>query len=198
MTDVLRTVSADRLRLVDGAIALWVAVWFVVGAGTAVSVWRLGELGTTLSRSGQALDDAGDALQQLGRIPVVGDRPEQLGNDVRQTAAEVTVRGRETRQELRRLSILLGLTVALLPSGLVLGPYVPRRLARRQVVREVERRLRTDPDDPVLDRYLAEQAVLTLPPAQLLDWSTGPAGEQPAGRIRALADAELSRIGLHR
>lgn len=169
-----------------------------MGAGTAVSVWRLGELGTTLSRSGQALDDAGDALQQLGRIPVVGDRPEQLGNDVRQTAAEVTVRGRETRRELRRLSVLLGLTVAFLPSGLVLGPYVPRRLARRRFAREVERRLRSDPDDPALDRYLAEQAVLTLSPAQLLAWSPGRSGEQPDGRVRALADAELSRIGLRR
>lgn len=190
--------SADRLRLVDGAIALWVAVWFVMGAGTAVSVWRLGELGTTLSRSGQALDDAGDALQQLGRIPVVGDRPEQLGNDVRQTAAEVTVRGRETRRELRRLSVLLGLTVAFLPSGLVLGPYVPRRLARRRFAREVERRLRSDPDDPALDRYLAEQAMFTLSPAQLLAWSPPGSGEPPDGRVRALADAELSRIGLRR
>lgn len=190
--------SADRLRLVDGAIALWVAVWFVMGAGTAVSVWRLGELGTTLSRSGQALDDAGDALQQVGRIPVVGDRPEQLGNDVRQTAAEVTVRGRETRRELRRLSVLLGLTVAFLPSGLVLGPYVPRRLARRRYAREVERRLRSDPDDAALDRYLAEQAVLTLSPAQVLAWSPTRSGEQADGRVRALAEAELSRIGLRR
>ena len=195
---MLRTVSADRLRLVDGAIALWVAVWLVMGAATAVSVWRLGELGATLSRSGQALDDAGDALQQLGKIPVVGDRPEQLGNDVRQTAADITVRGQEARREMRRLAVLLGLTVALLPSGLVLGPYLPRRLARRRVVREVERRLRTDPDDPALDRYLAEQAVLTLPPAQLLDRSAGAAGEDSSGRVRALADAELGRIGLRR
>lgn len=190
--------SADRLRLVDGAVALWVAVWFVMGAATTVSVWRLGELGATLSRSGQALDDAGDALQQLGKIPVVGDRPEQLGNDVRQTAADITVRGQQARRDMRRLAVLLGLTVALLPSGLVLGPYVPRRLARRRVVREVERRLRSDPDDPALDRYLAEQAVLTLQPALLLDRSADPPGNGAADRVRALADAELSRIGLHR
>src|SRR5690349_4849967 len=114
MTGLVLTAPAHRLRLLDGVVALWVVFWLAIGTGTAVSVWDLGELGITLSRSGQALDDAGDALQQLGRIPLVGDRPERLGDEVRRTAAEVTVRGRETRTNLRRLAILLGLSVALI------------------------------------------------------------------------------------
>ena len=194
VTGLVMTVPAHRLRLLDGVVALWVVFWLAIGTGTAVSVWDLGELGTTLSRSGQALDDAGDALQQLGRIPLVGDRPERLGDEVRRTAAEVTVRGRETRANLRRLAILLGLSVALIPSVPVLALYLAKRSARRRVLRDIESRLRQRPDDPWLEHYLAQRAVVTLPLSQL------PAGAALGGgdAERILADAELGRLGLRR
>jgi hypothetical protein len=183
---------------VDGALALWVVFWLVIGGLTAVSVWDLSGMGTTLSRSGQALDTAGEGLQRLGAVPLVGDRTEQLGNEVRATAADVTEQGRETRNSLRRLSILLGLAVALIPSAPVLGLYLPRRLARRRTVREVAARLRRRPDDPALDRYLAAQAVATLPLPRLLEHCDDPCGELTGGRARALADAELAHLGLRR
>ena len=194
VTGLVMTAPAHRLRLLDGVVALWVVFWLTIGTGTAVSVWDLGELGTTLSRSGQALDDAGDALQQLGRIPLVGDRPERLGDEVRRTAAEVTVRGRETRANLRRLAILLGLSVALIPSVPVLALYLANRSARRRVLRDIESRLRQRPDDPWLERYLAQRAVVTLPLSQL------PAGAalRDGDPERILADAELGRLGLRR
>ncbi len=194
VTGLVMTAPAHRVRLMDGVVALWVVFWLAIGAGTAVSVWDLGGLGTTLSRSGQALDDAGDALQQLGRIPLVGDRPEQLGDEVRRTAAEVTVRGRETRANLRRLAILLGLSVALIPSIPVLAIYLAKRSARRRVVRDIEDRLRQRPGDSELERYLARRAVVTLPLSQL----PGAAGLRDGDSDRILADAELGRLGLHR
>lgn len=198
MTGIVRTSGPEKLRLVDGALALWVAFWLVVGGGTAVSVWQLSEIGSTLTQSGQALDSAGEGLQRLGDVPLVGDRTEQLGNEVRATAVEVAERGQETRAGLRRLSILLGLAVALIPSAPVLGLYLPRRLARRRAAREVARQLRSRPGDPALDRYLATQALATLPLSRLLQYSDDPGGDLTDGRARALADAQLAHLGLRR
>lgn len=198
MAGIVQTYRPETLRLVDGALALWVAFWLVVGGGTAVSVWQLSEVGSTLTQSGQALDTAGEGLQRLGDVPLVGDRTEQLGNEVRATAVEVAERGQETRSNLRRLSILLGLAVALIPSAPVVAFYVPRRLARRRAARDVARRLRTRPGDPALDRYLAAQALTTLPLSRLLQYADDPCGELTDGRARALADAELEHLGLRR
>lgn len=198
MAGIVRTSRPETLRLVDGGLALWVAFWLVVGGGTAVSVWQLSEVGSTLTQSGQALDTAGEGLQRLGDVPLVGDRTEQLGNDVRATAVEVADRGQETRANLRRLSILLGLAVALIPSAPVVALYLPRRLARRRAARDVARRLRTRPGDPALDRYLATQALTTLPLSRLLQYADDPCGELTDGRARALADAELEHLGLRR
>ena len=198
MAGLVRGARPETLRLTDGAVALWVTFWLVIGGWTAVSVWDLSELGTTLTQSGQALDTAGEGLQRIGRIPVIGDRPEQLGNEVRATAVEVSARGQETRDNLRRLSILLGVSIALIPSAPVLGLYLPRRFARRRAARDVRRRLAARPDDPGLDRYLAQQAVATLPLDRLLDWSEDPCGDLSSGRVRPLADAELAHLGIRR
>jgi hypothetical protein len=161
-------------------------------------MWQLSGLGSTLTQSGQALDTAGEGLQRLGDVPLVGDRTEQLGNEVRTAAVEVTRSGQETRRSLRQLSILLGVSVALIPSAPVLGLYLPRRLARRRAAREVRHLLRTRPGDPALDRYLAAQALATLPLSRLLQYADDPCGELSDGRARALADAELEHLGLRR
>lgn len=96
MAGIVRTSRPETLRLLDGTLALWVAFWLVVGGWTGFSVWQLSEVGSTLTQSGQALDTAGEGLQRLGDVPLVGDRTEQLGNEVRATAVEVAERGRET------------------------------------------------------------------------------------------------------
>lgn len=198
MAGLVRGARPETLRLADGAVLLWAAFWIVIGGWTAASVWDLSQLGSTLSQSGEALDTAGEGLQRIGQIPLVGDRPEQLGNEVRSAAAEITVRGQETRANLRRLSILLGVSIALIPSAPVLGIYLPRRFARRRTTREVRRRLAARPDDPGLDRYLAQQAVATIPLERLLDWSDDPCGDLADGHVRPLADAELAHLGLNR
>lgn len=198
MAGLVRAARPETLRLLDGAVLLWMTFWLAIGGWTAVSLWDLSDLGTTLSQSGQALDTAGEGLQRIGQIPVIGDRPEQLGNEVRRTAAEVTVRGAETRRNMRRLSLLLGVSIALIPSAPVLGVYLPRRLSRRRVARDVRRRVAARPHDPGLDRYLAQQAVSTIPLTRLLDWTDDPCGDLSDGRFRSLADAELQHLGISR
>lgn len=187
----MRRASAETLRLADGLVAFWLVFWLVVAGWTAASVWQLGGLGTTLSTSGRALDDAGQALQAIGRVPVVGDRPETLGNEVRSTAAQVVVQGEQTRDSLRRLAVLLGVSIALVPTAPVLAFYLPQRWGRRREEQVVRRRLRARGRDDVLDHVLAARALAFLPVDRLLTIA-------PAGTRRTLADAELARLGVRR
>lgn len=50
-------------------IALWVALWLVLGLWTGVEMWRLSELTMTVADSGRALDEAGMTLQSLSGSP---------------------------------------------------------------------------------------------------------------------------------
>jgi hypothetical protein len=97
MRSYLDGASERTIRMLDGLVVFWTVFWFAVGVATAYSIWQLAGLGDTLAQSGQALGNAGEAVARLGQIPVVGDRPEQLGRQVQQTAADVIQRGHETR-----------------------------------------------------------------------------------------------------
>jgi hypothetical protein len=175
----------------DGLVAFWLVFWLVVAGWTALSVWQLADLGSTVATSGRALDDAGAALEAIGRVPVIGNRPEELGVEVRATAAQVVAQGEQTVDGLRRLAVLLGLAIALVPTTPVLAFYLPQRLARSREARELRRRLRDGWDDGVLDDVLAERALTLLPLRTVLQ-------VVPAGTRRALADAELARLGVRR
>lgn len=99
-----------------GALAAWVALWLVVGAWTGYEVWQLSELGATVADSGRALDSAGSALQGLGDVPLVGDSTSELGEEVRANAADIVADADSAQSSLRQLAVLLGLSLALLPS----------------------------------------------------------------------------------
>lgn len=124
--------NRSNVPLLDGLVAFWAVFWLVISVWVGYELWNLSALGQSLSDSGAALNTAGKALQAVGKVPVVGDVPGQLGDQVRQTAGEVVVRGAEAQVSMRRLSILLSLTIFLMPSTTVLAVYVPARLALRR------------------------------------------------------------------
>jgi len=192
----LRRADPSQLRLVDGLLLFWCTVWIVVGIWVGHEIWQLSRLGGTLAQSGQALDDSGRALQELRDVPIIGDAPGAIGDEVRRTAADVVSRGREAQASTRQLAVLLGLTTALLPTVPVLL-YLPLRLgaaADRRRVRELVGTL----DEQELDTHLARRALQELPYERLLRVSPAPERDFEAGRRRALADAELARLGLRR
>ena len=177
-------------------VALWVLLWLVVGAVTGLQVRQLTEVSDSLVESAEALDVAGVALQDIGRLPLVGERPEALGNEVRETAQEIDRAGRSSRETVRTVSVLLGLALALIPIVPVVAVYLPLRRAGNRERRAVKRALAGTPDDPVLEEYLARQAVHNLPYSTLRDVSTDPWGDLRRGSFRRLANAELTRLGL--
>ena len=100
----------------SGAVAAWCALWLVVGAWTGYELWQLGELGGAVAETGRSLGAAGDALEGLGRTPLVGERTEELGAQVKSSSADIVTEAEGAQGSLRQLAVLLGLTVALVPS----------------------------------------------------------------------------------
>lgn len=112
----------------EGALAVWCTLWLVLGIWTGYEVWQLAALSDTVAASGRTLDQAGAALESLDSVPVVGDETAELGSSVRANAGDIVESAQSAEASVRRLSILLGLAVALLPSVPVLVVYL---LARR-------------------------------------------------------------------
>jgi len=126
-------VTDRRRRAADpwtGVIATWCALWLVVGVWTGYELWQLSDLGVTVAGSGRALDSAGSALESLAPVPVVGDRTAELGAEVRANAAQIVDDAGEARGSMRRLAVLLGLAVSLVPSTPVLALHVAVRRGR--------------------------------------------------------------------
>jgi hypothetical protein len=198
MRGYLADASERQVRVVDGLVLFWVVAWLVAGAVTGYSVWQLSSLGDTLGEAGGALDQAGDGLVGLGQVPVVGERSAELGQEVRQTAAQVEIRGEQTRVTLRRLGVLLGLAVALVPLTWTVLVYLPDRLRREQERREVARFLSQDPDDALLRSCLALRAVQRLSYRRLREIAPENLRTPDDCGTRELAEAELVRLGLVR
>lgn len=194
----IRTAGESTVRLFDALVVLWLVFWVVIGAWSGYTIWQVSDVGDTVSTSGGALDSAGRALESLGKIPVVGDGPAQLGHQVVTTAADVSTRGEEVKSQLRQLSLLLGLSIMLMPTTPLVGLYLPLRWGRRREVAELRRALSAYGGDLAFDRYLAERALQTLPYTRVHQLVGDPWQAISEGRIRPLADAELHRLGLSR
>ncbi|HET7327086.1 MAG TPA: hypothetical protein VFJ14_07330 [Nocardioidaceae bacterium] len=192
----IRTADEATVRLLDGLIIFWLALWIVVGAWSGYTIWQLSDLGDTVTNSGLALHSTGEALQTLGELPVVGAEPSDLGDEVVSTAEDIAGRGQDVQAQLRQLSLTLGLSIMLMPTTPVLGLYLPLRLARRRELLDVRRGLAEDGWDPLLERYLAERALDHLPYAAVRDISDDPWRDIADGRGHALARAEIARMGL--
>ena len=98
------------------AVAAWCALWLVVGVWTGYELWQLGELGGAVAESGRSLGNAGEALQSLGSVQLVGDRTGELGAQVSRSSADIVTQARGAQGSLRQLAVLLGLTVSLVPT----------------------------------------------------------------------------------
>jgi hypothetical protein len=193
----VRTADESTIRRLDGLVLFWVVLWLVIGGWAGYTLWRVAEVGETVTTSGRAIGSTGDALESLGDVPVVGERTAELGSEVGDAGDDVARRGQEVQSQLRQLSVLLGIAIVLLPATPVLGLYLPLRNARMRDVAEVRRLLARSPDG-IADRFLAERAVRRLPPTVVQQIEADPWDALAEGRTRTLADAELRRLGLRR
>lgn len=188
--------SGRRRRLLGTALVVWALVWVVVGVVTGLEVKKLTEVSDSLVQSGEALDTAGAALQEVGRLPLIGDASERFGNDVRATAKDVHAAGLSSRETVQSVSVLLGAALVLIPIVPVLGLYLPLRISLARQRRAVGRALDRIDQHPRLEEFLAHRAVQHLPYDSLTQVSTDPWTDLQRGSYRHLANAELARLGL--
>lgn len=184
------------VRLLDSAVLFWVVLWTVLGVWTGITLWQAADVGTTISASGRSLDAVGSSLQSLSEVPVIGERPGELGAEVSATAVDITARGTEVRGQLRLLGVFLGIAIVGIPVTPILGLYLPLRVRRGREVAGIRRQLRAHGDAPGFQRYLAGRARSWLTYDDVLRLE---AEDQDDGSgERRLADAELSRLGIAR
>lgn len=184
------------MRVVDVLIACWIVAWAVVGLLAAHEIRSLQTLSETMVKSSTALDQAGRAIETLGAIPLVGEGPKRLGQQVRDTAATVRESGRISRQNIRNLSVLLAIAIVGIPITPVLFTYAPFRLRRNRELKAIRRSLATPGGDPGLEEFLARRAVQHLPYYVLRAVSDRPWQDLEHGRYQPLAAAELRWLGL--
>lgn len=196
MRTFIRSTDAWALAVLDGFVVFWIALWIVLGLLTGSQVWQLSSLSDSAQASAVAADTAGEALQSLSGLPLVGESSGQLGDDVRAAAEQVQASATQTDVTLRRLGFLLGASIILIPLTPVFGMYLPNRLTRGREVHALRRRLRRGAMNAPLQAYLARRAVDVLPYQQLRLVTDDPTGDLHDGRHDALARAELARLGL--
>ena len=188
-------------RLLDALLAFWCVLWLAVGLLVGLQLWQLSGLSRAAEQSASALEEAGSALQSLRQVPIVGDDTASVGDEVVQTAAEVRQSAAEARADVRQLSVLLGVTTALVPTVPLLAVYTWARVRARRDVRDVRAALEAA-DGPAgeqaVDAYLARRALLHVPYETLTRYTDSPLRDAEQGRHDGLAAAELARLGLQR
>lgn len=147
------------IRTTDAALGVWTAIWIIAAALVFTSVRQLEDFGTTVATAARGLDetsrgldrasaglrDTGDALDV---VPVVGgsisddirttaEDVDRVAGTVRETAREARRNARDATASARRLAVVLGLAVLLVPTlpfvalYVTLRPLIAQQLARR-------------------------------------------------------------------
>ena len=187
--------SAHALRLVDIAMALWVAAWIGLGVAIGINIHQLIGLSHTVSADGKAVQEVGKSLSAVAGVPFVGKAIGSTAQQVQSAGASAVASGASSASSIRTLSVLLAVAVALLPSMPVFGFYLPLRLARRRETRAVRKALREHGLDAGLTAFLAQRAVVTLDYDRLRD-AANASGAAGKGQGKRLAAAELRRLGI--
>ena len=180
--------------LVDLLLLFWALGWVLMGIAVARETRDLAAVSDNAREAGAATQRAGELLESLTDLPLVGERLREPAETIQQ-AGRSTVEGAErSRERAEGLANLLGFSIAIIPSLPLLMFYVPGRLAVERDRRSVRTALRNR--DPALEELLAIRAIAHLPYRRLLAITRDPGGDLREGRHARLAEAELSRLGL--
>jgi hypothetical protein len=190
--------SGLMIWIIDAVLVVWAFAWIIIGLAVARDVRNLSALSDTVVRAGTAVGETGRALRALEGLPFVGDRIAGVARQIDAAASQAVRSGRESRESVHDLSVLLGYSVAVIPTLPILAIYTPFRVSRVLEVRAIRKAADRARGDPMFEEYLAHRAVENLPYHKLREITPNPWRDLEAGRHSALAEAELRRLGLRR
>jgi hypothetical protein len=198
MTGATQLLSARAVRWIDIGIVVWVVVWMALGVILWHDIRAQTQLSGDVIKIGTAVRDTGQALSVVGGLPLVGGSIGDFAEKIEKMGAEVEASGRDSQAGIERTAVIAGLGVGILPAALALFLYLPVRISWRRYVRAVADALPASAGEPAFEQYLARRAADALPWDRLRALSDDPWQAIAHGDYRALADAELSRLGLRR
>lgn len=198
MSGGTQLLSARMVRVMDVGVVMWIVIWAILGVLMWQDISAQTQLGADIIKVGSAVKSTGNALGVVGGLPLVGGSIGDFAGKIEKLGTEVMGSGRASQDGIRQAAVISGLAVGVLPGALALFLYVPVRLRWRRMVRGVARALPTAAGDPAFEQYLARRAIDALTWTELRAVSSDPYGAVQSGDCRALADAELARLGLTR
>jgi hypothetical protein len=179
---------------IDLLVVLWTAAWIVLGIAVGTFVERLGAVGEGLEDAGQAIGRAGDAVDTLSEVPLMGEGFSTVAEEIRGLGRETAQNGRSVENDVDSLAVLIGAGLALGPTLPILALWVPPRVSRERERHALRRSLESD--DRVALAYLANRAVATRLFRELRKASDDPVADLAAGRYEALASLEMDHLSL--
>ena len=179
---------------IDLLVVLWTAAWIVLGIAVGTFVERLGAVGDGLQNTGRAIGRAGDPIDQLSDVPLVGGGFATVAQEIRGLGHETVQNGRSVGDDVDSLALLIGAGLALGPTLPILALWVPPRVSRERERHALRKSLKSG--DRVAMAYLANRAVATRLFRELRKASDDPVADLAAGRYEALAALELEHLSL--
>jgi hypothetical protein len=98
------------------AFVAWAVAWVFIGVRTAQEVQGLRELSDTMVDVGLAVRSSGAAIGSLTDLPLVGDRLAEPSSRIVAAGESAIDSGRTSRASVQNLSVLLGVSIAVIPS----------------------------------------------------------------------------------
>jgi hypothetical protein len=182
------------LVAVDLLVVLWTVAWIVLGIAVGTFVERLSAVGEGMEDAGQAIGRAGDAVDGLSDVPLVGEGFTTVADEIRGIGRETAQNGRSVEDDVDSLAVLVGAGLALGPTLPILALWVPARVSRERERHALRKSLRRA--DRIALAYLANRAVATRDFRELLSASDDPVADLAAGRYEALAQLEMTHLAL--
>ena len=179
---------------IDLLVVLWTVAWLALGIAVGSFVGRLGAVGDGMENTGRAIGRAGDAIDQLSDVPLVGEGFATVAQEIQGIGRETVQNGRSVEDDVDSLALLIGAGLALGPTLPILALWVPPRVSRERERHTLRKSLKSD--DRVALAYLANRAVATRLFRELRKASDDPVADLAAGRYEALAALELAHHSL--
>lgn len=129
-----------RRRLIDLVALVWVALWLALAVQVAIEVRGLRDLSATVKKSGVAVSEAGEALERLERLPVVGSELGETAARVQEAGRSAVQSAESSRESVHNLSLLLAVAIALIPTVGMLSFYLQVRNTQRPIPYKRRRR----------------------------------------------------------
>jgi hypothetical protein len=193
-----RTTSTRTVWAIDALVVVWVVTWIVLAVLIRNEIRNLNSLSDTVAVAGGAVKDTGAALHDLEALPFVGEQIGRVADQIDAAGDSAVASAAQSRTSISRLSVLLTIAIAVIPTVPVLAAYAPVRVSRFREVRAVRRAAAGAGDDPAFQEFLARRAAENLPYHRLRQVTPNPWRDLEAARYGPLAEAELRRLGLRR